>query len=497
MQMQVIPSPIMDSKIRNQKITKSPGQNKSEEYLAKLCDKTFLSLWSYPNLYRAKGKELSDLLVVFGNSILIFSDKTCEYPTTDNPELNWSRWFRRAVAKSAKQLWRAEQWIKQHPDRVFLDKECSQGFPFDIDTTKARVHLILVARGVAEACRDFFGSGSGSLMIRNDVKGVDKHSAPFVIGDIDPAKTFVHVLDDTTLDILMGALNTVSDFTSYLSKKEVLLRSGKNIFSTGEEDLLPYYMTKMKGEEHDFDFPEDSDGIGILEGEWERFCENPQRKAQLEEDKISYFWDVLIEQFNMHALSGTQYMVSAGGIKDSEKVMRFFASESRFKRRLLAKAILGLIEKTPENICGRRFSIPLDEDGPYYVFVAFPRKKEHTEKEYRAFRGEYLKVCCMVVRSVYPKAHDIIGFATEAGKSTEGRSEDAMYFDGRHWNDEMHKEAKELQEKLGILVEPTYYKVHDTEFPDIPDKQVSKVGRNKKCPCGSGIKYKKCHGMNL
>lgn len=496
MQMQVIPSFPMDYKIGNQKIAKSQGQNKSEEYLAKLCDKTFLSLWSYPNLYRAKGKELADLLVVFGNHILIFSDKTCEYPITDNIELNWARWFRRAVAKSAKQLWRAEQWIKQHPDKVFLDKECSQAFPFDIDTTKARIHLILVARGVAGACKEFFGSGSGSLMIRNDIRGANAHSAPFVIGDIDPAKTFVHVLDDTTLDIVMGALNTVSDLTSYLGKKEILLRSGKNIFSTGEEDLLPYYMTKMKGEEHDFDFPEDSDGIAILEGEWERFCENPQRKAQLEEDKISYFWDALIEQFNTHALGGTQYMVSAGGIKDSEKVMRFFASESRFKRRLLAKAILGLIEKTPENICGRRFSIPLDEVGPYYVFVAFPRKKEHSEKEYRAFRGEYLKACCMVVRSVYPRAHDIIGFATEAGKSLEGRSEDAMYFDGRHWNDEMHREAKELQEKLGILMEPNYYKVHDVEFPDVPDKQIPKVGRNEKCPCGSGVKYKKCHGIN-
>ena len=485
---------IKESKIENRKIKKSTGQNKSEEYLAKLCNKTFLSLWSYPNLYRAKGKELSDLFVVFGNHILIFSDKTCDYPTTDDPELNWSRWYRRAILKSAKQLWRAEQWIKQHPKRVFLDNQCSQTFPFNIDTTQARIHLILVARGVAEACRKFFGSGSGSLMIRNDVRGADAHTVPFVIGDIDPIKTFIHVLDDTTLDIVMNALNTVSDFTSYLGKKEILLRSDKNIFATGEEDLLPCYMTKIKEEEHDFDFPKDSDGIAILEGEWDRFCENPQRKAQLEEDKISYFWDALIEQFNTHALNGTQYMVFGGGIKDSERVMRFFASESRFKRRLLSKAVLGLIEKTPENICGRRFSVPLDELGPYYIFVAFPREKEHTEKEYRAFRGEYLKTCSMVVRSVYPKAHDIIGFATEAGKSLEGRSEDAMYFDGRRWNDEMHKEAKELQEKLRILIEPTYYKVHDTEFPDVPDKQVPKVGRNEKCPCGSSVKYKKCHG---
>lgn len=482
-----------NSKIRK-KIIKSRGQNRSEEYLSKLCDKTFLSLWSYPNLYRAKGKELSDLLVVFGNHILIFSDKTCEYPATENPELNWNRWFRRAVAKSAKQLWRAEQWIKQHTDRVFLDKECSQTFPFDIDTTQAKIHLILVARGVSEACKEFFGSGSGSLMIRNDVRGVDTHISLFVVGDIDPAKTFVHVLDDTTLDIVMGALNTVYDFTSYLDKKEILLRSGKNIFATGEEDLLPYYMTKMKGEVHDFDFPEDSDGIAILESEWERFCENPQRKAQLEEDKISYFWDALIEQFNMHAMNGTQYMVSSGGIKDSEKVMRFFDSESRFKRRIMAKTILGLIEKTPDNICGRRFSIPLNEDGHYYVFVAFPRKKEHTEEEYRAFRGEYLKACCMIIRFVYPKAYDIVGFATEAGKSLEDRSEDAMYFDGRHWNDEMQAAAKELQEKLEIFVEPRYYKVHDIEFPDVPEKQIPKVGRNERCPCGSNLKYKRCHG---
>ena len=25
-------------------------------------------------------------------------------------------------------------------------------------------------------------------------------------------------------------------------------------------------------------------------------------------------------------------------------------------------------------------------------------------------------------------------------------------------------------------------------------KQFGKVGRNKPCPCGSGLKYKKCHG---
>ncbi|MEI0739338.1 SEC-C metal-binding domain-containing protein [Paenibacillus sp. JTLBN-2024] len=29
---------------------------------------------------------------------------------------------------------------------------------------------------------------------------------------------------------------------------------------------------------------------------------------------------------------------------------------------------------------------------------------------------------------------------------------------------------------------------------DDSDNTVPKVGRNEPCPCGSGLKYKKCHG---
>jgi len=143
-------------KTENRKIAKSSGLNKSEEYLAKLCNSTFLSLWNYPNLYRAKGKELTDLFVFFDGHILIFSDKTCEYPTTNSPELNWNRWFRRTIAKSAKQLWRAEQWIRQHPERIFLDKKCLQTFPFDMDMSQANIHLILVARERKKGVRNLF-----------------------------------------------------------------------------------------------------------------------------------------------------------------------------------------------------------------------------------------------------------------------------------------------------------------------------------------------------
>lgn len=59
------------------------GVTDAERYLAKLCKRSFLSLWSYPGVFRDQGrvdgkgdgKEVCDLLVVFDNHIIIFSDK--------------------------------------------------------------------------------------------------------------------------------------------------------------------------------------------------------------------------------------------------------------------------------------------------------------------------------------------------------------------------------------------------------------------------------------
>jgi hypothetical protein len=73
-----------------------------------LCEQSFLSLWSYPNLYRKAGKELTDLLVVFGDDVILFSGKSCAFPNTGGVDLDWRRWFRRSITKSAEQITQAE-----------------------------------------------------------------------------------------------------------------------------------------------------------------------------------------------------------------------------------------------------------------------------------------------------------------------------------------------------------------------------------------------------
>ena len=70
---------------------RSEGLTESEKILADLCDRSFLKLWTYPNLFKKQAKELTDLLVVFGEDVLIFSDKSCSYPKTGNLALDWSR----------------------------------------------------------------------------------------------------------------------------------------------------------------------------------------------------------------------------------------------------------------------------------------------------------------------------------------------------------------------------------------------------------------------
>lgn len=484
-------------------VEKNKGVNRTEQYLGVLCEKSFLSLWSYPGLFRKPTKELCDLTVVFGRDIIIFSDKNCAFPNSGDIKEDWDVWFKRAIAESANQAWGAERWIKNFPQRIFLDSQCKKVFPYGLpDMKTANFHIVLVAHQISKACKDFHG-GSGSLMITNDSGLIS--AMPFVIGDLDKSKTFVHVLDDTSLDLVMKNVDTIADFVGYLSKKEKFFRSSIKIMSSGEEDLLAYYLKNIdEQEEHDFILPDEkTDSVFFDESIWEGFEANPQRIAQKKADEISYFWDSLIESFSRHALSGTQYFKQESNFELSEKILRFLAKTSRFERRILSKSFIEILEKTPKHLRMIRCIPPIKKDDPYYVFLLFPWKDDKPENSNRTVRAAYLEACCKVVKHCFPDAIDIVGLATESGRGASG-SEDAAYLDARLWTKEMDDEAKKLQKDLGIFVNPDYQFVHDEEYPESEGKeddfQILNNPRNKPCPCGatkptgSPVKYKHCCG---
>ncbi len=488
------------------KIQRAEGTTPAERYLKRICEDSFLTLWSYPEIYRDQkagaggdGKEICDLIVVFGEDIIIFSDKRCAFPNTGNPELDWNRWFKRAVVESCKQAWGAERWIRTNPSRVFLDRACTQKFPFDLpDQSTTRFHLVIVAHDLAKRCSDAFG-GSGTLMIRTDLKGIAAHTLPFTIGDLDPQRSFVHVLDDASLDIILRTLDTISDFTAYLQKKAQLLRSATTIFAAGEEELLAIYLKKLneKGD-HDFVFPEDARSanfIGLGEGHWEDFQQSPERRTQLQANRISYVWDALIERFSYYALRGEQFYSDPQGVASTEIILRFLAREPRTRRRMLGRKLMEMLEKTPTHIRMLSVVLPSNPGDPHYVFLLFPVFTNHSHEDNRAVRRSFLEACCSVAKLKFPDAQDIVGIATESGLSNTERSEDAIYLDARRWTVELDDEARRIQRELGIFVEARETLSVEHEYP-VPDRtmEIPDNLRNKLCPCGSNKKFKKCHG---
>jgi len=486
------PSP---SHLGSSDIRKGHPVTPSEAYLAKLAGRTFLSLWSYSGIHRDQGKsgakgigkELCDLLVVFGKHVLVFSDKYCNFQTDKPLPLAWSRWFRSAIADSARQAQGAARWILEHPERLYLDSECTRRFPLEIPRKELKVHLIVVGQGISQHVASHFGD-SGSLMIRSYLRGVDAHTDPFVVGDLDPTRPFVHVLDDESLTTLMESRDTVSDFVEYLVKREALLRGPVNISSTGEEELLAIYLTKMNTHgEHDFVFSsgegEAPSAIFLDQGHWRAFQESALRKRQREEDRISYLWDSAIESFAKHAMVGTQHFVTPGGFSDSERILRFMAAEPRFKRRQFAADLERMLTTTPGDHRRVRVIIPEDPGLPYYVFLLLPAPTEEGGyEEYRVMRREHLAACCIVTRLWNPKAHHIVGIATETGPPGIPRSEDLCYVDGSHWTSEAEDEARRLQQEFEILLNPTVDQELVQEYPGSRITTPARVGRHPERP---------------
>ena len=331
-------SPIM-------KIERSDGITPSEKYLKKLCDRAFLSLWSYSGVYRdqkqgekGNGKELCDLLVVFEEHIIIFSDKHIEFPKSGDIQLDWNRWYRRAVRDSAKQIFGAERWIKTFPDRLFIDRNCTQSFPIKLpDFNKAKFHRIVTVHGIAEPCKKFFRGGSGSLMIDNTIIGEKQgtgSSQPFTIGQVNSQKGYVHVFDDVTLDVILQTLDTVTDFTDYLDKKENFLLNHLVVLS-GEEELLAYFLQQFnENSEHDFILPRDNINMFSLEeGFWDDFIKSPERESQIEANRVSYSWDALIETFNKHILEDTQYHAFPRGVKEQDKGVKVSSERESYEKK--------------------------------------------------------------------------------------------------------------------------------------------------------------------
>lgn len=459
----------MATKTPWEEASNNPGETESERVLIKLARKAFLSLWSYPNVFtdegqkngKGDGKELCDLLVVFGNDVLLFSDEHCAFQNEKDISLAWSRWYRRAIEKSANQLSGAEAFIKKFPKRVFLDKQCRTALPIELpDASEARYHLLAVTRGSNAAAQKHFGAGgSGTLILFTELVGQAAHTPyPFMVGYPLDSRRFVHVLDEVSVELLLDELDTVPDLVAYLRAKEALLQQrGRSFFITREEELLAYYLTNLIGDEHAFlQFPADADSVSLIEGGWLAYKSSVQREAKKKADSISYAWDGLIEHhsrliragtaISLHPLSGAS---AAEGAADHERIIRAFAKQDRLSRRTLVGHMNYALQK---NDAGQIFTRIFVSGGDRaYVFLTVPKPKDMTYSDYRASRVQTLSVYCNAIKDGMPMITEAIGIACEP-LCNEPSSMDFLHVD---LSDDMSEEERKLwraaADDLGIL----------------------------------------------
>jgi hypothetical protein len=496
-------------------VDETSGVTPSERYLGKLCKKSFLTLWSYPNLFRNQGKvggkgdgkELCDLLVICGDDIIIFSDKSCAYPNTGKEDVDWGRWFRRSVRDSAKQVFGAERWLKSFPSQIYVDRACTQKLPIEIPHgPSVRYHRIVVALGAKARCKRKFPAGSGSLILLSSVKGEAAHTESFVIGQVAPEKGYVHVFDDVTLDIALGHLDTITDFVRYLTSKEALL-STRELSASGEEDLIGCFLqTADETGRHYFNVPAAAGNIVLGEGYWTGITSDPKFIAKQAADRPSYLWDAIIEEFTRHLLGktlrpGKHKLSDTERMARTEHALRYMAMETRFGRRLYGDSLIDARGKTRHGQVLKRRVPSITFADTLYVFMIAHWDGSDVES-YRKKREDHLNQYCFVLAEAYRQYKRIIGIATESD-SDHGESHDIIHAEYGEWTPEMEATAKELREARGWLTPEktkmqyqTYY-----EYPPVPlsvrdthcvGTNGDKTGRNEACPCGSGKKYKKC-----
>ena len=388
------------------------GYTPSERFVAGLCERSFLKLWTHPNPKGKKGKELCDCLVVCGPHVVIISVKEIRYRPT-NRGAGWERWTRAAIEKSASQIWGAERWlesvdtIERHDGRVITLPERG----------KRRYHRLAVALG-----------GQGQV--------------PLKWGDL--GNGFVHVCDEYSTRVLFTALDTISDLVEFLDASEALVRDGVGLVFEGGglEDFIALYISNGRSFDLADGEPRKPDLLALGDGLWATLVESSDFKSMQEDLRQSYIWDRLIELLADDLLDGGMFDVLSKQVTEDELALATMALEPRAYRAVLTEAFLEFMQH-PELKSAAR--VVQGQPGCAYVFMA----GRSVEREARV---QELTMRCLVVRGKLPRTHTVVGIATDRpGTSTIGYSCDIAYIRMDDWPDRFQEHVRAIQQDLGYF----------------------------------------------
>jgi hypothetical protein len=406
--------------------------NSSEEFVHWVCQRSFLSLWSYASPRGKKGKELCDVLVVCEPDVIIISVKDIKLADADESGARSERWTKRAVDDSVKQIYGAERWIATAKHIVRLDS--SAGLPFPPLATR-RVHRVAVA----------FGADG---------------KASFSVGDF--GKGYVHVFDERSFQVVLSELDTITDFIEYLAEKQRFTSRAAVVFE-GEENLLALYVHGGRR------FPENADFLVAPDGMWDALKAKPEFERRQLANQDSYVWDRLIETLASDILDGN--LEIGPGLAESERGVRVMARENRFYRRLLGRGFAEfLLDARSRKTKSRLMQSP---SGVGYVLLRMPPGED------REGHLQELHLRCFVARGFSSGSSTVIGIGVSDGES-QGFSLTVLYYDHPVWTDADAQKAREMQDTLDYFRASRQRRLQDDEYPRAPTPEPKRTIKKKK-----------------
>lgn len=412
--------------------------NASEQYLAALAERSFLKLWTLPNPHRRAGKELADLLVAFGDDLIVFSDKASTFDASNLP-LGWKRWYQRTIDESIKQLAGAVRALINPSSSIFLDSRAARPLPFDLsEPANRKLHLIAVARPSHNPVETPAG---WRPLIYADRGSSD--TVPFEVGPCFAKGHFVHIFDGQTLELLLTHLDTAPDFIHYLRHRERALSDRQGLIFS-EPDLLALATNAwIQGRGFTVELPDpDADGFTYVPGGlWQAYTQSTQAARTRELNVKSRNIDNLIDHFHGEYDKGRYLHSPMPTYNKHESAMRILGGESRFGRRVIATELVDILLEEETNTFWASTVPSKDIPGVRYVWLAYPQPPESVAlEEAETFILNHLSQHLYVARLTFPE--DLIVGIAVPNRDARALSYMIRILDCSNWTTDDQREAE-------------------------------------------------------
>jgi hypothetical protein len=406
------------------------GFTPTEQLLKSFGERSFLRFWSHANPRLTPTQELCDLLVICGDYVIMFSDKSSDFQFDEDEQIAWRRWYRRAITKSVRQLGGAVRHLFELQTPIYKDKSCTVPLGIPIPPPeRARVYRVAVV-SLSKEVNDAmppqpFMATDGAVI---GEQHVGDGATPFRLGDVSPDSEFVHVIDVAGLWAVLSQLDTITDFARYLDARRAFIRGQPGNSAANEWCMLTRYLLSFT--EDGDPLPLDSANPGYTHlgnAEWQSESTKAAFTARKEANQDSYLWDALVERQAQMVERQSFKFSTYNSVQEAELVVRHMALETRLNRRLLGRAWKeAFLIGAPDQAANIRTVPHSDRDATTYVFFTVKQPDWVTYDQYRQRRRDLLKNMVLASLIDVPTSKVIIGIASELGQLPD--SYDLLHF---------------------------------------------------------------------